>query len=941
MRQLRRLRGLLRDSYGSLRTAVTQRTVRKGPQDVQTYFLFRAAEFPQSVDPIGSCNHLKISALVLSNNGAQLMENLLNSLLRYESCRNFELVISLQDSQDGSEKTLAQFNALLDLKVLQPGQNLSFSEGVNRLAGLASGEFFLLLNNDFEFSRAVMCESVEHLTDETVGVCGIPLIDARGHWNQNGINFSFDASSGGIRPTNVASERPSGVTESVSSVTGAFLVTRASDFKKLGGLDEDFFFGFEDVDYCLRVIKTLKKRVLLLGELEGRHPDQTSRNLMPDRVKRESRISNFDVFQEKHGMFLRKATRGASAPLLEPQKTSLVISATTDALDGRYGDSVVAQFLKERLKHHDIEVSVRSWTRYPRPPAPSRSYCLHLVPKSLQTTNLYASFGTTALAWVRQWSRVWADDYRFLANNWVGFSGPSFESNLDQLGFSSRRKHLPLGTDPGLHPLKSLGGIRDIDYLWPANYFKVRRAPQDLSPIPGKKGIAFGNGWAKKDLPAFELIGAIHPHELSTFYARAKVVVDDSGENTLPEGSVNLRFWEALAGGALPLSNNRKGIEAIFPFDVPTWDNPDELSQAIGYWCERDGLREELVSRMRKHTPPGKALENAAKAILQMTRTLNEMTRICVLNPAPEKDESHWGDTFLAWEFANLLQDHDFVTRVLPKERWNSVGRLEAEAVIVLHGRERAEIRRGQLNILWIISNPERLDATYARAFDEVWIASERGKQILARDFGIMAKVMIVGASKPFEMGGEKLSFEERNPNPLFIGNSLGRVRPSVLALTTAGIKVEVIGQGWERSVPGPKILGTSISRIEAGREYQNRRVVVSDTREAMKDWGILPPRVWEAIRAGAVPISDFVEDSGRILGKIPQWKNPEELVMLTRKYAFDKGSWEKKGRLLRASVTEEYCLEKSSEFAAKRIRLLLNTIAANTKPAGQSRAEG
>ena len=938
MRQLRHLRGLLRDKYISLRTAVTQRAVREEPPNAQASFLFRSAEYPQSADPIGSCIHPKISVLVLSNDGAQLMENLLNSLIKHESCCNFELVISLQDSQDGSEKTLAKFNELLDLKVLRPGQNLSFSAGVNRLAEIASGELFLLLNNDFEFSRAVMCASVEYLTDGAVGVCGIPLIDARGNCNQNGINFSFDTKSGGIRPTNVASECPSGVTESVPSVTGAFLVTRASDFKKLGGLDEDFFFGFEDVDYCLRVIKTLNKRVLLLGELEGYHPDQTSRNLMPDRLKRDSRISNFDVFQEKHGMFLRQAIRGASAPFLEPQKTSLVISATTDELDGRFGDSVPAQFLKERLKHHDIEVSVRSWKRNPQPPAPSRSYCLHLVPKSLQTTNLYASFGTTALAWVRQWSRVWADDYRFLANNWVGFSGPSFESDLDQLGFSLRRKHLPLGTDPELHPLKSLGGTRDIDYLWPANYFKVRRAPQGLSPIPGKKGIAVGNGWAKKDLPAFELIGAIRPNGLHTFYARAKVVVDDSGVNTLPEGSVNLRFWEALAGGALPLSNNRKGIEAIFPFEVPTWDKPDDLPQAIEYWCERDGLREELVSRMRKHAPPGKGLENAAKAILHMTRTLDEMTRICVLNPAPEKNESHWGDTFLAWEFANLLQDHDFVTRVLPRERWNSVGRLEAEAVIVLHGRERAEIKRGQLNILWIISNPEGLDATYARAFDEVWVASERGKQILARDFGIMARVMIVGATKAFAMRGTKRSFEERNPNPLFIGNSLGRVRPSVLALTKAGIKVEVIGQGWEQFVPGAQILGTSISRIEAGREYQNRRVIVSDTREAMKDWGILPPRVWEAIRAGAVPISDFVQDSGRVSGKIPQWKTPEELVTLTRKYALDKGSWEKKKRDLRASVTKAYHLEKSSEFAAKRIRLLLNTIAVNTKPAGQSK---
>lgn len=925
--KVKRLRRLLKETLIQPRVALTLPANPKPPAKVQETFLFGSAKSMEPSEPSADCNHSKVSVLVLSNDGAPLLEKLLKSFLKRENCRNFEIVVSLQDSRDSSESLLASFAELLDIRILRPDRNLSFSEGVNRLSQLASGDLLLLLNNDFEFAQPAICKSAEYLSDKDVGVCGIPLVDARGRLNQNGINFAFDLKSRGIRPINVESSSPSGIAEVVPSVTGAFLMTRVADFKKLGGLDEGFYFGFEDVDYCLRVIKNLRKRILLIGTLKGMHPDQSSRDKMPSQLKRDSRLSNFELFQKKHGLFLRKALRGTFAPSLIPQTTSIVISAHSASINGGQGDTVVAQFLRRRLAEYGVDACVRGFREDPQPVVPGRTFCLHLVPKSLSRTNKHSSFGTTSLTWIRQWSRVQADDYRLLASNWVWFSGHRFEEDLDQLGITSRRKFLPLGADPELHPIRPLAGVRDIDYLWPANYFKVRRAPQDLTPLPGRHGVAVGNGWDENDLPAFQLEGSVRPDELATYYSRAKVVIDESGQNTLPEASVNLRFWESLAAGALPLSNNQAGISKLFPFDVPTWETPDDLARCIERWCDEDSEREELIGRMRQHLPPAQGLEDAAREILKTTEHLNKKPRVCVLNPAPEKDESHWGDTFLAGEFSSLLQDHDFVSRVLPKEHWNSAGRLEAEVVVVLHGREKAEIHPGQLNIIWIISNPDRLDADYVNAFDEVWVASQRGKKLLHESFGIQAKVIIPGASKVFDTRTAKLDFEGRKKEPLIIGNSLGRVRPSVLALTRAGIRVEVIGEGWEEFIPRAQILGKSISRIDAGKQYCSRRVVISDTREPMRDWGMFPPRVWEAARAGAVPISDVVQELGARVDKVPQWKTVEDLLSLVNKYSLEQASWAEKIANLSGSTMKTTHLEHAAKLAAERIGLLLRGV--------------
>lgn len=97
--------------------------------------------------------------------------------------------------------------------------------------------------------------------------------------------------------------------------------------------------------------------------------------------------------------------------------------------------------------------------------------------------------------------------------------------------------------------------------------------------------------------------GPVHFFELPAVYWGAKIVLDDFNWTTVGWGSVNSRVFEAIAAGALPVTNSKRGLEALGLADVPTYAAPDELNPLIdrllGDPHGTDALVEELGSVVR------------------------------------------------------------------------------------------------------------------------------------------------------------------------------------------------------------------------------------------------------------------------------------------------------------------------------------------------------
>jgi GT2 family glycosyltransferase/glycosyltransferase involved in cell wall biosynthesis len=132
--------------------------------------------------------------------------------------------------------------------------NLGYAGGMNRgVARLAREgcDRVLLLNNDATLAPGGLRRLAEALEDPAVAAAGPLVLRPDGRVESRGIRF--DLTSGRLRLVGHG-QRPSAATGIVAatSLSGAAWMVRTSVFEALGGLDEDYFFGFEETDWCAR-----------------------------------------------------------------------------------------------------------------------------------------------------------------------------------------------------------------------------------------------------------------------------------------------------------------------------------------------------------------------------------------------------------------------------------------------------------------------------------------------------------------------------------------------------------------------------------------------------------------------------------------------------------------------------------------------------------------
>jgi GT2 family glycosyltransferase len=128
----------------------------------------------------------------------------------------------------------------------------SFSAACNRGARLAPADHYLFLNNDVLLHPLALSEMLALIREPNTGICGARLVYLDDTIQHCGVRF--DRGKRGPhhefhgRHTSSVSRIP----RRFQAVTGASLLITAATFDSLGGFDEAFPFGYEDVDLCLR-----------------------------------------------------------------------------------------------------------------------------------------------------------------------------------------------------------------------------------------------------------------------------------------------------------------------------------------------------------------------------------------------------------------------------------------------------------------------------------------------------------------------------------------------------------------------------------------------------------------------------------------------------------------------------------------------------------------
>lgn len=193
-----------------------------------------------------------LSILTATFNHVALTQAFLTSLERHPPAEPWELVWVDDGSTDGTREWLRSLS-VPRYRVLLNDNNLGFAAANNRAARAASGSVLALLNNDLVLTCGwcePMLESLHRI--EHVGLVGnVQLDTATNRVDHAGTVFNL-VGSGEHRHRGRRAPPPGPGTFS-PAVTAACCLVRREVFLGVGGFDEAYRNGCEDLDLCLRL----------------------------------------------------------------------------------------------------------------------------------------------------------------------------------------------------------------------------------------------------------------------------------------------------------------------------------------------------------------------------------------------------------------------------------------------------------------------------------------------------------------------------------------------------------------------------------------------------------------------------------------------------------------------------------------------------------------
>ena len=212
----------------------------------------------------------RVSLLILTNNGAldlpgrarfQMVDNLVDSILRRTAYRNFEVVVV-----DNSKLSRAQITRFASLGVRVENYTgrvipFNYAAKANFALRVCRTEHLVMLNDDMEVINEDWLSSLIELSQEPeIGVVGGRLLHADGSIQHVGCVIGVNGGSAHVYHsfpnTHIGYNGFTHLIRNYSAVTGACFATRKSVVGQVGGFDESFAVDFNDTDLCLRIIES-------------------------------------------------------------------------------------------------------------------------------------------------------------------------------------------------------------------------------------------------------------------------------------------------------------------------------------------------------------------------------------------------------------------------------------------------------------------------------------------------------------------------------------------------------------------------------------------------------------------------------------------------------------------------------------------------------------
>lgn len=203
---------------------------------------------------------VQVSIVIPTLNNREYTEQCLQAIRHASGTVRYEIIVVDNGSTDSTREYLASEEQAGRVRVLLNKRNETFSHANNQGAAIAQGDILVFLNNDtkpFVGWLDALVETFER--DANIGIQGGKLLYPNNTVQHAGIVYGPVQSGMNLHyhvylcmPHDAACVNKA---REFQMVTGAMLAIRRSVFTAIGGFDERYVFGHEDLDICLAARK--------------------------------------------------------------------------------------------------------------------------------------------------------------------------------------------------------------------------------------------------------------------------------------------------------------------------------------------------------------------------------------------------------------------------------------------------------------------------------------------------------------------------------------------------------------------------------------------------------------------------------------------------------------------------------------------------------------
>lgn len=289
--------------------------------------------------------------------------------------------------------------------------------------------------------------------------------------------------------------------------------------------------------------------------------------------------------------------------------------------------------------------------------------------------------------------------------------------------------------------------------------------------------------------------------------------------------------------------------------------------------------------------------------------------------PAPEGEAKiRWGDYSFAMSLKRELGKNGVYVLIDTREDWGC--ETDADVVLALRGSYlyRPDRRNAKcLYIMWNISHPDMVTTEEYKLYDIVCVGSYHYARELKEKIPVPVIPLLQCTDTELFFPPKEVpsSFEREY---IFIGNSRGVARNSVMWAIEEHLPLRIWGSGWNRILKDHMDLieAPHIENCKIPELYRTSKVALNDHWEDMREKQFINNRIFDVLACGLPVISDTCQELKELFPEaVLHYETKEEFDNCIKRIECDYDT-------VRSKVREQWPLiQKEYSFAARARQLI------------------